>query len=89
VGFKFKVAACTDLCKATYSSLENHPRLIRARDNKPVPKIVLDPRTGVPIVPDQTNVKPPKDRWPPVDSILEADDEDDQRKSRCSLFLAT
>ncbi|KAG2138671.1 Low temperature viability protein-domain-containing protein [Suillus bovinus] len=32
----------------TYSNLENHPRVIRARASKPVPKIVLDPKTGLP-----------------------------------------
>jgi protein LTV1 len=69
-----------DFCEATYSNLENHPRLIRARDNKPVPKITLDPRTGLPTVLDQTNVKPPKGRRPPADSVLE-EDEDGQRKS--------
>jgi len=35
---------------ATYSNLENHPRLIRARDSKPVPKIRLDPKTGLPSI---------------------------------------
>ncbi|KDQ63030.1 hypothetical protein JAAARDRAFT_29021 [Jaapia argillacea MUCL 33604] len=35
---------------STYSNLENHPRLIRARQTKPVPKIHLDPRSGLPIV---------------------------------------
>lgn len=35
---------------ATYSNLENHPRLIRARDPKPVAKIILDPKTGLPSV---------------------------------------
>jgi len=41
---------------ATYSNLENHPRLIRARDRDlgkkqaPVAKIHLDPRTGLPSV---------------------------------------
>jgi protein LTV1 len=35
---------------ATYTNLENHPRLIRARDPKPVPKIVLDRKTGLPSV---------------------------------------
>lgn len=35
---------------ATYSNLENHPRLIRARDANPVVKIRLDPRTGFPMV---------------------------------------
>ncbi|KAF8910048.1 Low temperature viability protein-domain-containing protein [Gymnopilus junonius] len=34
----------------TYTNLENHPRLIRARDSKPVPKIVLDRKTGLPSV---------------------------------------
>ncbi|PCH34127.1 Low temperature viability protein [Wolfiporia cocos MD-104 SS10] len=34
----------------TYSNLENHPRLIRARQEKPIPKIRLDPKTGMPIV---------------------------------------
>jgi len=33
---------------STYSNLENHPRLIRAREIKPVPKIILDPKTGLP-----------------------------------------
>jgi len=34
----------------TYSNLENHPRIIRARTSKPVPKIKLDSRTGLPSV---------------------------------------
>lgn len=40
---------------ATHTNIENHPRLIRARDrdNKPVPKIRLDPRTGLPFVAGQ------------------------------------
>ncbi|KAF9469714.1 LTV-domain-containing protein [Collybia nuda] len=33
---------------STYSNLENHPRLIRARDPRPVTKILLDPKTGMP-----------------------------------------
>ncbi|KAG1813209.1 LTV-domain-containing protein [Suillus subaureus] len=32
----------------TYSNLENHPRVIRARASKPVPKITLDSKTGLP-----------------------------------------
>ncbi|KAH8119968.1 Low temperature viability protein [Phellopilus nigrolimitatus] len=40
---------------STYSNLENHPRLIRARETKSVPKIYLDPKTGLP------SVKPAKD----------------------------
>lgn len=35
---------------ATYSNLENHPRLIRARQTNPVLKIKLDPKTGLPVV---------------------------------------
>jgi len=66
----------------TYSNLENHPRLIRARDNKPVPKITLDPRTGLPVVLDQANVKPPKGRRPPVHSISEEEDEEDNQPVR-------
>ncbi|KAI0274931.1 Low temperature viability protein-domain-containing protein [Gloeopeniophorella convolvens] len=34
----------------TYTSLENHPRLIRAREERKVPKIRLDPKTGFPLV---------------------------------------
>ena len=35
---------------ATYSNLENHPRLIRASRGDRVPKIRLDPKTGLPFV---------------------------------------
>jgi protein LTV1 len=49
---------------ATYSNLENHPRLIRARDpdakKKPIPKIHLDPRTGLPSVVTAADTKAPK-----------------------------
>ncbi|KAL4251522.1 LTV1 family protein [Abortiporus biennis] len=34
----------------TYSNLENHPRLIRAKQLRAVPKILLDPKTGLPFV---------------------------------------
>ncbi|CAE6372702.1 unnamed protein product [Rhizoctonia solani] len=33
---------------STYSNLENHPRLILARDRRLVPRIQLHPRTGLP-----------------------------------------
>ncbi|CAE6459898.1 unnamed protein product [Rhizoctonia solani] len=33
---------------AMYSNLENHPRLILARDRRPVPRIQLHPKTGLP-----------------------------------------
>ncbi|KAI0049300.1 Low temperature viability protein [Auriscalpium vulgare] len=34
----------------THTNLENHPRLIRARQSRPVPQIHLDRRTGLPSV---------------------------------------
>jgi protein LTV1 len=42
---------------ATYSNLDNHPRLIRARDPKPVVKILLDPKTGMPYLADPSQLK--------------------------------
>ncbi|KAJ7492180.1 Low temperature viability protein-domain-containing protein [Mycena latifolia] len=60
----------------TYSNLENHPRLIRARDadarKKLVPKIHLDPRTGLPSV-ITADAKMPK----PVGRVSFASDSDD------------
>ena len=35
--------------QATYTNLENHPRLIKAREKQRVSKIRLDPKTGFPI----------------------------------------
>jgi protein LTV1 len=58
---------------ATYSNLENHPRLIRARGTKAVPKIKLDPKTGLPTVANP----PPRKK---LEDVLEEDeDEGDQR----------
>jgi hypothetical protein len=34
--------------QATYTNLENHPRLIRAREERKEAKIQLDPKTGFP-----------------------------------------
>ncbi|KAI6114913.1 Low temperature viability protein-domain-containing protein [Pisolithus croceorrhizus] len=45
---------------STYTNLENHPKIIRARTSKPVPKIRLDPRTGLPSV----NMEPPEGSRP-------------------------
>ncbi|OJA15960.1 putative protein 45 [Rhizopogon vesiculosus] len=42
---------------ATYSNLENHPRVIRARASKPVPQIKLDPKTGLPFINDGYPIK--------------------------------
>jgi protein LTV1 len=41
---------------ATYTNLENHPRLIKAREERKGPKIRLDPKTGFPL-----EVKPTSD----------------------------
>ena len=38
---------------ATYSNFENHPRLILARDKRPVPRIELHPKTGLPTVAEE------------------------------------
>ncbi|TFY68604.1 hypothetical protein EVJ58_g912 [Rhodofomes roseus] len=58
----------------TYSNLENHPRLIKARQDKPVRKIRLDPKTGLPIV----DGKQPHSRTT-ADSASESESEDDSR----------
>jgi len=76
----------------TYSNLENHPRLIRARDADrkktipaPVPKIHLDPRTGLPsvvVAADLASKPKPKGRASfasDSDSDLSSDDDDDGR----------
>jgi protein LTV1 len=38
------------ISQATYTNLENHPRLIKAREERKVPMIRLDPKTGFPVV---------------------------------------
>lgn len=38
---------------ATYSNLENHPRIIRARDARKIRKIRLDAKTGLPVVEEE------------------------------------
>ncbi|KAI0660529.1 Low temperature viability protein-domain-containing protein [Cubamyces menziesii] len=63
----------------TYSNLENHPRLIRARSNKPVPKIRLDPKTGLPSVSEEPSSK----KQSQLDSAT--DEEDDPRPARVTI----
>jgi len=65
---------------ATYSNLENHPRLIRVRDTKMVPKIRLNPKTGLPTV-----VNPPSRKK--LEDLSEDEDEEDQRVSFTSVKL--
>ncbi|KAG6878318.1 hypothetical protein C0993_008915 [Termitomyces sp. T159_Od127] len=62
--------------KATYSNLENHPRLIRARNLKPVAKITLDPKTGFPTVVDHEH-KPKKADSSLIDHLDSDNDEND------------
>lgn len=56
----------------TYSNLENHPRLIRVRQQRPVPKITIDPKTGLPIV---------KSKSHPDQSASSDDDDDDDEEA--------
>jgi len=41
----------------TYTNLENHPRLIKAREERRVPKILLDSKTGFPLVEGRPTLK--------------------------------
>ena len=59
---------------ATYTNLENHPRLIRVLDPKPVPKIALDRKTGLPSLVDF--VQDPQKNKNTV-SITTSDDSED------------
>ena len=63
---------------ATYSNLENHPRLIRVRDTKAVPKIRLDPKTGLPTAVDPAPSEELEDL---------SEEEDDRRMSLTSVKL--
>ncbi|KAI0718882.1 Low temperature viability protein-domain-containing protein [Cerioporus squamosus] len=65
----------------TYSNLENHPRLIRARSDKSVPKIRLDPKTGLPSVLEEQPSKKP----PPADSSATDEDEEDDRPAHVTI----
>ncbi|KAI0652329.1 Low temperature viability protein-domain-containing protein [Trametes meyenii] len=56
----------------TYSNLENHPRLIKARNNNPVPQIRLDPKTGLPSVEERPMMHLQPD-------LSATDDQDDYR----------
>lgn len=74
-------AASTDYVPvATYSNLENHPRLIRARHTKSVPKISLDPKTGLPIV-DGQKYQPRNGKQ--ISTIEEEEDEDEEDRRKC------
>lgn len=67
--------------QATYSNLENHPRLIRARDGRPVPKIKLDSRTGLPTVFEQSQIQArPRRDLPKILSTVEDEEGADEHK---------
>lgn len=77
------------LVSATYSNLENHPRLIRARQAKSVPKIKLDRKTGLPIVDGQI-YSARNGKGKQIDTIEEEDNEDDEDRRALHLrFLDT
>ena len=63
---------------ATYSNLENHPRLIKVRNTKAVPKIRLDPKTGLPTVANS----------PPRKKLGDLSEEDEDEENRCMLFAS-
>jgi protein LTV1 len=67
---------------ATYSNLENHPRLIRARDPLAVPKIRLDPKTGFPFT---TQLAPPKPRLARTHPAVYALQEDERDVPRAYM----
>ncbi|THV06537.1 Low temperature viability protein [Dendrothele bispora CBS 962.96] len=71
----------------TYSNLENHPRLIRARDSKPVPKIRLDPKTGLPSIAEDST-KPTKTKSS-VSFNNDSDDSDYEDKYSHSVLHQT
>ncbi|OAX36748.1 Low temperature viability protein [Rhizopogon vinicolor AM-OR11-026] len=62
----------------TYSNLENHPRVIRARALKPVPQIKLDPKTGLPFINDDH--RPIKTRNGDHELHPVAEEEEDSRE---------
>ncbi|KAF9015757.1 Low temperature viability protein-domain-containing protein [Cyathus striatus] len=71
---------------STYSNLENHPRLIRARDKKITPKIHLDPQTGLPSIlnnsqKENTKVRSGRGRVT-FQTLSEESDEDTETESR-------
>lgn len=67
---------------ATYTNLENHPRLIRICDAKPVPKIVLDRKTGLPSV--KTAQDPPKIK---AVTLINTSDSSEDSSDEGILFL--
>ncbi|KAH9949333.1 Low temperature viability protein-domain-containing protein [Amylocystis lapponica] len=64
----------------TYSNLENHPRLIRARGDKAIPKISLDPKTGLPIVDGQQSANMHHSA-----ASSSSEDEDDSQSIRVTI----
>ncbi|KAG8960886.1 hypothetical protein FRC00_013895 [Tulasnella sp. 408] len=67
---------------STYSNLENHPRIIRARDTRKVRKIRLDAKTGLPVVEEEgqdgstiikTRKQPPTGSVPLDRTVLHGD----------------
>ena len=60
------------LSVATYSNLENHPRLLRLTQPRAGKKIHLDPKTGLPYVATTTVVELPE--------ISESEDSEDDTR---------
>lgn len=61
---------------ATYTNLENHPRLIRVLDPRPVPKIALDRRTGLPSIVDTVRDSQKIKNTVPINTSDESEESD-------------
>jgi len=61
---------------STYTNLENHPRLIRVLDPKPVPKIALDPKTGLPSLVDIVQYPQKNKITVPINTSEDSEDSD-------------
>jgi len=72
----FTCLKSSDNSPATHTNLENHPRLIRARDIKPVPKIVLDRKTGLPSIMEKVNTGNRVSFAPDSEETEESDDQE-------------
>ncbi|KAF8516083.1 Low temperature viability protein-domain-containing protein [Gautieria morchelliformis] len=66
---------------STYSNLENHPRLIRAKEGRPVPSIRLHPRTGIP----STEVSHEQTRAERTDDDRNEDEDEDDRMVQATV----
>jgi protein LTV1 len=60
---------------ATYSNFENHPRIIRVTPSEPVPKILLDSRTGFPLTRELASTTALKTFVTKMEAVNKSDEE--------------